>query len=70
MHGRKNIILHSSSHLVGNIWHGDIIIDFDSPFVVCKQVHDVSHSGGHPASSLVVEFVETLWAVRVGVAGS
>ena len=57
------------TYLVHNVKKRDIVIDFHGPFGVHQQVQYVSHSGGDPPSSLVVEFVEALWTLRVGVAG-
>lgn len=57
-------------YLIGYVWQRDIVVDLDSLLVVHKQVHDVSHGGGHPASSLVEELVETLGTVGVGVTSS
>ena len=59
-----------TTYLVKNVNKRDIVVDFHGPLGVHQQIQYVSHSGGDPPSSLVVEFVKTLWTVCVGVAGS
>ena len=55
--------------LVKDVRKGDVVIDFNGPFVVAKQIHNVGHGGRHPATSLIVKLVESFRAVSVSVTG-
>lgn len=57
-------------YLVCDIRTGDVIVNLDSVFTIGKQVHNVSDGGRHPATTLIVELVETFGTVSVGVGGS
>ena len=48
-------------HLVGNVQHGDVIIDLSNALVVGDHVEDVGDGGGHPASTLVEKFTKPFW---------
>lgn len=60
----------TAQYLIRDIWQGDVIVDFDGFLVVHEKVHDVGHGGGHPATTLIEELVETLGTVSVSVTGS
>jgi hypothetical protein len=59
----------SDKYLIQDVEKRNIVVDFNGPFVVHEQIHDVGHGGGNPTSSLVVKLIETFWAVRVSIAG-
>jgi hypothetical protein len=68
-HINIGICLELIKYLIQDVEEGNVVVDFNGPFVVREQVHNVGHSGGNPASSLVVKLIETFWTVRVRIAG-
>lgn len=58
------------THLVRDVWKRDVVIDFNGLFVVHEKVHDVSHGGRHPATSLIEELIEALRTMSVSITGS
>ena len=55
--------------MVANVREGNIVVDFDGAFVVAEEIENIGRGGRHPATSLIVKFVESFRAVSEGIAG-
>lgn len=63
-----NVRLTHEQDLVGDVGKRNVVVDFDRPFRVHQEVHDVGYGGRHPSTTLIVKLVETLGCVSVRIA--